>query len=549
MRWYNTLIHGFLIIVLCISTGCGGPKSENQPQAQPEKKPVMQKGGQVSYGSLQEPDTLNPLFSDLLASAELGSLIFSGLVTRNDKGEWIPDLAVEVPTAGNGGISPDGLTITYRLRQNVQWHDGAPFTAEDVRFTWQTIMNRRLNIISREGYEKISRMDTPDPYTVVVKFSEHYTSYLSLFNTILPKHLLGSGADLNKAAFNRAPVGTGPFKYKEWRIAESIILEANPGYFRGRPNLDGIVYKVIPDASVLLNQLKTGDVDIVSNIAFAQLEQVKAISGVKVIVTPNLLWEHIDFNLDDPIFQDVKVRKAIVTAIDRQIIVNSIMKNVATPAAADQPPVSWAYNPTLKVPGRDLNAARTLLTEAGWKQGADGVFAKDGRKLSFTLTTTAGNKIRGLVAQNIAQQLKELGIAVEVKPAEVPGFFDEILKLRRFQVAMYAWVSGSDPDNYNMWNSKKIPGRGNAYEGQNYPGWRNPEVDKLTEQGIKATDMETRKQIFLRIQDIIIDDCPVIPLYFYGNIDAARNRVLNFAPNPTQAGNLWNAWQWGLAAK
>lgn len=152
----------------------------------------MKQGGQIVYGSMQEPNTLNPLLSDLLATAEVGSLIFSGLVVSNEKGEWIPDLASEVPTLQNGGVSQDGLTVRYKLRSGVSWHDGKAFTAEDVKFTWQIIMNSKVNIVSREGYNKILSIETPDNYTVIVNFKENYAPYLSLFATILPKHILES---------------------------------------------------------------------------------------------------------------------------------------------------------------------------------------------------------------------------------------------------------------------------------------------------------------------------------------------------------------------
>jgi peptide/nickel transport system substrate-binding protein len=537
-----------LVIILAaavlLNAGCG-PKSDKQ---EPSRSQIQQ-GGTLVYGSLQEPNTLNPLLSDLLATAEVGSLLFSGLVFTNEKGEWMPDLAQSVPSLQNGGISPDGLTVTYRLRPGVTWHDGQPLTSADVKFTWEFIMDRKVNVISREGYDKIASIDLPDSQTAVIKFREYYAPVLTLFKTILPKHVLSTSEDKNKAAFNRNPVGTGPFRFKEWRIAEAIILEANPNYFQGKPKFDGILYKIMPETNILLTQLKAGEVDIVSNIGFAQLEQVKAINNVRAIITPNMIWEHLDFNLDNPLFRDVKVRQAIAMGIDRQTIINTILKNVASPAAGDQPPISWAYNPDLKPVQRNVSAARELLAQAGWKQGADGIFAKDGKRLSFGLATTAGNKVRETVAQAIAQQLREIGIEVEVRFIETPVFFGDVLKNRRFETAMYAWVAGTDPDNMTLWHSKKIPSQGNGYEGQNYPGWRNPEVDALTEQAARTLDVNQRRQMYYRVQDMIVQDCPVIPLYFRANIDAVKNTVVNYKPNPTPAGNLWNAWEWALTVK
>ncbi|MBP2627388.1 MAG: ABC-type transporter, periplasmic subunit [Firmicutes bacterium] len=540
-----SLLWCMMLIGMLLVSGCSS-RSETSPN--PAKVEIKQ-GGQLVYGSLQEPDILNPLLSDLLATAEVGSLIFSGLIATNDKGEWMPDLAVEVPTLQNGGVSQDGLTVTYKLRQGIMWHDGSPFTADDVKFTWQAIVNSKINVVSRDGYEKIKVIDTPDKYTVVVRFKEYYAAHLTLFSTILPKHILEAVDDINKAPFNRSPIGTGPFKFKEWRLAEAIVLEANTSYFRGKPNLDTIIYKVIPDSNIMLIQLKAGEVDIVSNVAFAQLDQVKDISIMQAVTTPNMVWEHLDFNFDNPLFQDGRVRQAIALGIDKQGLIANVLKNAASPAMGDQSPLSWAYNPVAKQEVRDVNAARELLVQAGWKLGDDGIFVKDGRKLGFSLNFPTGNRSREIIASVIGQQLKEVGIAVELKPTDAKVFFSDILKKRVFDTAMYAWVAGIDPDDLSLWHSKRIPNSNNGYEGQNYPGWRNTEIDALTEQGTRTIDIERRKQIYFRIQDIIIQEHPVVPLYFRSNIDAVKKNVVNYRANPTPSGNLWNAWQWGFAAK
>jgi peptide/nickel transport system substrate-binding protein len=405
-------------------------------------------------------------------------------------------------------------------------------------------MNNKVNVLSRDGYDRIKAIDTPDPYTAIVRFKEYYAPYLSLFPAILPKHRLAESADIAKDQFNRAPIGTGPFRLKEWRMAETVILEANQGYFRGRPNLERIVYKIIPDASIMLSQLKVGEIDIANAIPLNLLEQVKSIQGINTLIAPTMIWEHLDFNLDNPLFKDVAVRKAIALGLDRQAIINTNLKGAASVALGDQSPLSWAYNPALSAQARDVNAAKDLLLQAGWQQGPGGIFIKDGQKLAFTLVYPAGYAFRDNIAQTIAQQLKEIGVAVEVRPLEATQFFSEVLHSRRFEMAMYAWVSGIEPDNTSFWNSKYIPGYGN--EGQNYPGWRNPEVDKLTLQGAGAVDLETRKQCYFRIQELIVEECPVIPLYFRADIDAVKDSIANYKPNPTPAGNLWNAWQWGL---
>ncbi|VBB08755.1 Hypothetical protein LUCI_4034 [Lucifera butyrica] len=544
MTFGKIVIHWVLIVLLFVVAGCG-QKNVLPPSA----KKTVSTGGRLVYGSLQEPNTLNPLLSDLLATAEVGSLIFSGLVTMNDKGEWIGDLATQVPSVQNGGVSRDGLTVTYKLRKGVTWHDGAPFTADDVVFTWKLIMNPKVNVVSRDGYDKLASITTPAPHTVVLHFKEYYAPYLTLFPTILPRHILENVDNPNKADFNRAPVGTGPFKFKEWRMAEAIVLDANPAYFRGKPVLDGIDFRILPDTNILLTQLKAGELDIVSDINRDQLDQIKAIEGIRTVITPNMVWEHLDFNLDRPLFRDVQVRKAIAMAIDVPAIINTILKNAASQATGDQSPLSWAYNPAVKPLVRNSNGARNLLLQDGWQPENDGIFAKNGRRLSFSLVTTKGNKLRELVGQAIVQQLKEAGVEAELRPVDPAVFFNDLLKRRRFDVAMYAWASGVDPDDLSLWHSGKIPGAGNGYEGQNYPGWRNAEIDRLTELGRSAVDLETRRQTYFRIQELIREECPVVPLYFHANVAAVKNTVANYKPAPTPGGSLWNAWQWGWNAK
>ena len=527
------LILSFLLIGCSHTTGPGS-----------QTKVDYLAGGQLIYGSLYEPDTLNPLLSDLVAVSEVSSLIFSGLLKTSSQGIWIPDLAVDVPTRQNGGISANGLTVTYKLRANVTWHDGMPLTAEDVKFTWRVIMDPKVNVKDRAGYDKILAIDTPDKYTVVIHFREYYPGMLSLFPAILPQHILSKEPDLNKAAFNRQPVGTGPFRFKDWHVGEAILLEAYPQYFQGKPVLAGITYKIVPDPTLLAAQLKTGEFDIFSRIPYSQYDQVKTAMNMHAVVTPNLTWEHAVFNLNSPLFQDVRIRKAIVMGLDRSAIIASALKGTGGLALADQPTSSWAYHSGLQMPQRNVAGAKELLVQAGWKQDEDNFFYQNGRKLTFSLSIPSGSKTREAAAQMMAQQLKEIGVEMKIATIKKEDFLNDIIKMRNFDMAAFALTLGSDPDNYDLWNSKKIPSSANGYDGYNTAGWVNQEVDMLTLQGRSTMDQETRKQAYWRIQELIVSECPVISLYFWGNIDMVKNNVANYQPNPVGNGDLWNAWQW-----
>lgn len=528
--------------LLLFSAACGNKPA---PQDLQKKSPVTP-GGRLVFASSYEPNTLNPLLSDLVSAKEVASLVFSGLVRMNDKGEWFADLAADVPSLQNGGVSADGRAVTYRLRQNVLWHDGAPFTADDVVFTWQVIMNPKNNIVTREGYDQILSVEAADKYTVLVKFRRPYPPYLTLFPAILPRHLL-QAADFAKTPFHRAPVGTGPFVFKQWRIGEDITLDANPKYHLGKPVLDSILYRIIPDLNVLLTQIKAGQIDIVSGLDLAYLEQIKAMDGVRPVFSPTLVWEHLDLNLDSPLLRDVQVRTAIALGLDRQAIINAALKGTAPVAAADQAVFSWGCNPALQPSARNLTAARETLIQAGWKPGTDNIFVKDGRKLAFSLVTTSGNKAREIAAQVIVQQLKEAGMEVSLRLIDPKQLFSTVLPGRRFDAAMYAWQLGPDPDNRGLWHSRSIPAAHNQYDGKNYSGWRNPEVDNLTDQAFQTMDVKARQHMYYRVQELMLQDWPAIPLYFRTELGVVKNNVMNYQP-AVNGGALWNSWQIGFAA-
>ena len=532
----------FILQLLVVFAGCSSSPAAPNP---PPKQLKAQTGGRIVIGSLYEPSTLNPLTAELVSAQEVASLIFSGLVFMDDQGAWKPDIANEVPTIQNGGVSSDGKVVTYRLRNDVRWHDGRTFSAEDVIFTWRAIMNPKNNVISRDGYDLISSIESPDKNTVIIRFREYYPPFYTLFPRILPKHLL-EGADLAKATFNRAPVGTGPFQFAEWRMAEEISLKANPNYHLGKPVLDAITYKILPDINILLTQIKSGAVDIVGNLDSSLIEQARAIDTFNVVTNPTMVWEHIDLNLDNIKLRDPKVRQALSLAIDRQAIIAEAYRGAAAAAVSDQWPVSWAARSDLPIPSRNIQAAHELLAQAGWKQGTDGIFIKDGVRLSLSIVTTANNKQREAAIRILSQQMKEAGIELTPRFADVPAMFTDILPARRFEMALYAWYLGADPDNSGLWHSRNISGPGNAYKGKNYPGWRNPDADRLLDAAARTVDMDTRRRMYHELQEIMSQEMPAIPLYFHSNFGIVKNNVLNYRPNASPAGNMWNSHQWAI---
>jgi len=533
-------ITALFVLMMIIVAGCGKKPEKADPNP---GGPAA--GGKINVGSAVEPETWNPLLSEQMAVQEVGRLIFSGLLLQNDNGEWLPDLATEVPSTANGGISGDGLTVTYHLKPGLKWQDGQPITARDFQFTYEFILRNRAQSAWREGYEKIQSFGAPDSSTLVIRFSEPYVYALNLFPFVLPSHQAAALSDNKTQNFNRLPVGSGPYILKEWRRGDALVFDANPLYHRGRPLIEAITYKIVTDRQIVLSQLKIGEVDIVNNIGFDQLDQVRSITGVNSFISRGTIWEHLDFNLDNPLFLDLRVRRAIALAIDRPALIEKVLKNAAFPAYTDIHPLSWAFLSLPEPPARNPAQAMELLTAAGWKTGADGIMTREGRRLSFTLAVPSGDKSREEVAEFISRQLSEIGVQMRVQRVDAKTFFGDILPNRRFDTALFAWVNNTEPDNYDLWHSRRIPSPANRGTGKNYAGWRSTEVDFLLENLRRTAEIGTRRESLLRIQEMLLAEAPVIPLYYRADIAAAKRNIANYKPNPF-SGNFWNVWEWGL---
>lgn len=506
--------------------------------------------GQVIIGAIGDNETLNPLLSEANSETQLLNGVFSQLIRLNDKGDFIPDLAKEVPTLENGGISSDGLTFTFHLRDDVKFHDGHPLTAEDVKFTWETIMNPDVQVVSRDGFDKISSLETPDAYTVIMHLDKFEANFLFTWaqtaGSIVPKHILGNVApsEINKAQdYSRNPIGSGPFKFAEWKDGQYTMLVANKEYFGEGPYLDRVIQKVVPDSNTLLTQIRTGEVDI-AQLQPGQYELAKAIPHIRVDLNPAATYQQITLNLDRPWFKDKKVRQALSYATPRDLIKNAVLKGVGVPAAGSTSPVLWAYDESLEPHEFDLGKANQLLDEAGWVKGADGIREKDGTKLSFTICTNAGNITREQIEQVLQQEWKKIGVDLNIRNYEWATFIGDILDNRKFDAALFAWVTGADPDETTLYHSNQIPTEANGKEGQNYMGYVNPEMDKLLDAGKLTFDREERTRIYRQVQRIYYEDVPMIYLYYYVNVDVYPADLQNYKPAPFTNTISWNMAEW-----
>ncbi len=508
-------------------------------------------GGRVVVAHRQEPDRFWQPISGLSVAHEVGGAMNHPLVGLDNNSEYFPILVEEVPTAANGGLSEDSLTWTLKLRDDVTWHDGEPFTSEDVKFTYDMIMLEGTDVTSRVGWDSIESVETPDDHTVVLTFSEVDAPFLWRLSrtSILPEHILGglTAEEFNAAEWFRAPVGTGPFMFEEWVSGDHITLVKNPNYFvEGQPYLDEVVYRVVPDANTLLNMTETGEVDVQFRVPDDVAEFVDGMPDVDRLteqsVTPWLLW----INNNHPLFQDVRTRQAMAMGFDKEIIARGIFRNMSEVADGPISPQLAAYNPDIAKFRYDPEAAAALLDEVGWKDedgdgireahGVEGV--EDGTPLSFETANLAGEQIRVQLLSLIHAQWKELGIDAEINLVDVATMFGDMHPNNNFDTS-YSYIGRyADPDIGALYLDREEYGNKG-----NYVGYSNPKVDELILASQQTADQAKRTEYLQEAQAIIAEEVPQIFIAWRANTTAVNDRVKGYLPAPAYD-ELWNIAAW-----
>ncbi len=505
--------------------------------------------GQCVLGVTQEAVNFNPLlYVNTGVESSVEYIVFDALWKIDPSGAFVPNLAAEIPSLDNGGISKDGLTWTIKLRKDVTWHDGAPFTAADVVFTLDTLMNPKVTVRSRNGQEHVEHYEATDDSTVTIKLKESFAPYMVSWQktSVIPKHILSSVADINTAPFNTSPIGTGPFKFKN-RVAGSYIeFEPNATYHAGAPKLTSLIQKYVPDQQSLYAQFQTGEVDIydLQGIPPLLYQKAKALPGSTILLSASPFIEFIYFNCGKPQFTDKRVRKAIYMAVDKKGWIDAVYYGVPLPTLSYLPPSHWAYNKKLVDPGYDPAKAAALLDEAGWKVAADGVRAKDGVRLAFSMSTTAGNKSREQAQQLVQQNLKKINVEMTINNMPASVVWGDYTVKSQFDTLMVGWdaLLYPDPDYGDRINSKAIPAKGG--NGSNYVQYENPEIDALCAKGVTIVSQTERKAIYDRIQEILLDDLPFAPIFAYELIIGVKDRVHGYQVNPYTPINSWNTGDW-----
>jgi peptide/nickel transport system substrate-binding protein len=473
-------------------------------------------------------------------SHEIGSLLYNGLVTYDRDLNLVGDLAE------SWTISPDCRRLSFRLRPGVTWHDGRPFTAADVVFTQQAMAHPKTPSAYKEDFQAIASIEAVDPLTVDVHYRTSYAKALqSWAMPMLPRHLLESWVHEGKLRespeFRSRPVGTGPYRFGEWKPGEKVVLVANPTYFEGRPYLGRVVYRVIPGQATQFLELKAKGIDAMSLTALQYSRQTdypafrKAFNKFKYASNG---YTYFGLNFKDERFADRRVRHAFAHAINKRELIDHVILGLGVAATGPFKPGTWAFNPNVPTFAYDPARARALLAEAGWtEKNSEGILVRNGKPFTFELLTNQGNDERKKIAEIIQAALGEIGVGVEIRTLEWATLLKEWVRKRRFEAIVLGWGIGHDPDQYNIWHSSKT-----APDDFNTISFANAEVDDLLEKGRTTCVQAERARYYHRIHEILAYEQPLIFLYFRDALPVVASRVRGILPGP--AGIRYDFSRW-----
>jgi peptide/nickel transport system substrate-binding protein len=521
-----------------LAFGCGKKKDEKKEEAKPaaeqEKfKPAY--GDSIIIGSIGDISGLIPHITSDSSSHDIGSYIYSGLV-RYDK-----NLQLEGDLAEAWEVSDDGLKITFKLRQGVLWQDGTLFTADDVMFTYKFMIDPNTPTAYAGDFLMVKKLEIIDIYTIEVTYDEPFAPALASWTLgILPKHLM-AGKDLKTTTLATQPVGTGPYKFVEWLPKEKITLEAYDQYYEGKPYIEKVIYRIIPDNATMFLELKAGGIDYMGLDPVQYSRQTDTKEFKEKFNKYKYLsngYTYMGFNLTHELFKDKRVRQAISYAINKQAMIDGILLGLGQVAVGPYKPGTWAHNPNVKRYDYNPEKAKVLLEDAGWKdEDDDGILEKDGRKFEFTLITNMGNDVRKKVTEIIQAQLADIGIKVEIRIYEWATFINEFVDKKKFEALVLGWGLSQDPDAYDIWHSDKTK------DGElNFVTFKNEEVDELLIKGRTTFNQDERKAYYDKFQEILAEEAPYSFLYVAEALPVVSSRFKGIEPAP--AGITHNFVKW-----
>ncbi|MBC5823233.1 MAG: peptide ABC transporter substrate-binding protein [Candidatus Eremiobacteraeota bacterium] len=508
--------------------------------------------GLLRMAGRPEPDNLNGLTGTQSIDTDLTMFYGARLFDWSDEDRFVPELATTVPTLSNGGISQDGLTITYHLRRGVTWQDGQPFGADDVIYTWRQVMNPGNFVPSRLGYELINRIDKPDDYTLHVHLKRRFAPFLATFFTmsntsycILPKHLLARYPNVNHVPYNNQPIGTGPFRVVSYEKGSLVRFVANPHYWRGAPKLKQIDYHIVPSDNTLLTQVRTHEIDFYYRASEGQVPSLRGIPGTRLLISPFTRFADIGLNAGNPALHDVRVRQALAHATDRREIIAKVTHGVDMEADSDQPPFFWAHDAGVKRYPFDPARAEQLLDQAGWRVGSRGIRYKDGAPLQLTMVGFAGSSTAAAVQEVIQRQWRDVGVDVSIKNYSsallyAPLGDGGIEQSGKFDAVFEEWANGTDPDESILFRCDMAPPAGwNIYH------FCSHTLDAAEQTGQTRYEQSKRKAAYATVQRVVANQLPMIVVWFLRRADVINTDLKNYRPARAVT-PFWNTWEWSI---
>jgi peptide/nickel transport system substrate-binding protein len=527
----------FLLLIFLVA--CNKPtKDLSKENLTDLNKPYpSQTGGTLIDAMTGEPSGLISMIAGESASSAISSNIFNKLL-KYDK-----NLDLEGELAESWQISADQKTITFKLKPNLKWSDGKPLTSDDVLWTWHAVIDEKTGSPYASDFQLVKKAENPDPLTFSVTYEQAYAPALDSWAglQVLPKHLL-EGQDLHTTAFARNPVGSNYYKLDSWSHGEVIKLSRNPTSVLGQAKIDHLVTRIIPDSSAQFLELMADNIDSMGldPIKYARIIPARPELQQKLALYKELgnSYTYLGFNLKHKPFDDVRVRKAINYAIDKQEIIDGVYLGLGINIASPYKPGTRWSNPNLEPYPYDPVKAKALLKEAGFVTNSDGILERDGKPLSFEIVTNQ-NKEREKSAVLIQRRLKAVGIDVKIRAIEWASFISRFIKTGDFDVVLLGWGLGLDPDQYNIWHSsQQAPGQ------FNFIGYNNSTVDKLLEQGRLELNPDKRMKIYHEFARVLLDDSPIVYLSAGYGLTAIHKRVKGIDNPAPPAGVGWNSETW-----
>ena len=508
------------------------------PDAPPPSAPVG-KGCSVAYGDtmitamIGEPSNLIPYLSSDASSSEVSGNFYVAPLKYDKNLQVVPWAAESFETLDEGRL------LRFTLRPGIFWEDGVELTAKDAEFTYQKMIDPNTPTAYAGDFKAIKEFRLTGRYSFEVEYEQPFPRSLSTWmGALWPKHAL-ENADLRTTPLIRKPLSCGPYLLREWEPGARLVLESNERFFEGQPYIKRLLFRIIPDQTTMFLELRAGKIDVMGSLTGLQYtRQTQDVEFAKNYDTYQTLassYTYMGYNLKSPLFSDVRVRRAIAHAVNKNDIVKGALFGQGKATIGPYKPDSWAYNHAITDYEYSPQNALRLLAEAGWTMGKKGVLEKDGRPFSFTLLTNQGNEQRIKTAVIIQSQLKEIGIEVKIRSVEWAAFLKQFVMPGHFDALIMGWTVPYDPDGYDVWHSSRIGGL-------NFVGFSDPEADACLEAARVTLDQKKRKKEYDRFQEILHREQPYCFLYVPYQLAAVQKRFRGIDPAP--AGIFYNSHEW-----